>query len=411
MLITTAEILRRSGGAMEELIQHIDRYLPVIRENIHRDPTRIILENQNNYPVPAQQLAELLECYRKAPHKYPRIHREGMVYTRKSLEQATGEAMINYKANAFSGRLAADGTGGLGMDTYALARNFDEVIYIEPDPGLLKAARNNHRLLGVEEKISYHNTRLEEWLTQFNDQVDLIYVDPSRRNEHDRFFRLENSEPDITRLIDSLTEVSERVVCKFSPLLDVDHILTNIPNIRQIECCSVEGEVKEVLTEISRNPGTPEVFATPIDALGEIKNRISRNLKSTEPPAFEDSEGNYLFEPDPAIIKAGAVRATGGWYNLSIIGNPGFYLVGDQKRDEFPGKQYRILAHGPYQPKKVKKALREMGVNKIRIHRKNFPFPPARIYKTLKLKMGNEADLMVTRDNEGRLIYFIGQQL
>ncbi len=411
MPITTAVILHRSGGAMEELIRHIHSYLPVIRDNIHRDTARFILDNQDNYSIPAHQLAELIECYQKAPQKYPRIHREGMVYTRKSLEQATGEAMINFKANAFGGRIAADGTGGLGMDTYALARNFDEVIYIEPDPKLLKAARNNHRLLGVEKKISYHNTHLEEWLTQFNDQVDLIYVDPSRRNEQDRYYRIEDSEPDISRLVDSLVEISERVVCKFSPLLDVDHIVNSLPNVRQIECLSVAGEVKEVLTEFSRNPGNPEIIATPLDASGNVRQRISRDLIQEDASSSNIDEGDILFEPDPAVIKAGAVRATANWYDLSVIGNPGFYLIGNSKIDQFAGKQYEIWDRGSYQPKKVKKAIRETGVNNIRIHRKNFPFTPARIFKSLKLKMGNEADLLLTRDNEGRLIYFIGQQL
>ena len=78
---------------------------------------------------------------------------------RVSGEQCSSSATARYKASVASpytesaslvhGRRIADLTGGLGVDSWAFAQVFDEVLYNEMRPELADAAAHNFRELGV----------------------------------------------------------------------------------------------------------------------------------------------------------------------------------------------------------------------------------------------------------------------
>lgn len=331
-----------------------------------------------------------------------------MVYTRQALEQSTGEAMVNYKSSKLEGSLAVDGTGGLGLDTYALSRSFDRVLHIEPDTELQRIARHNHRLLGIENTVTYVNSTLERWAETTEQRADLIYVDPSRRDESRRYFRLEDCRPDVLGIKDQLKQLASRVLLKLSPMLDVDYIADQIPEAAAIECCSVGGEVKEVLADISQPTTTPDIRGVVLDQTGTAQHHITRK---TDPsvPLFDSAEMDYLYVPDPAVIKAGAIPTLAEEYQLEVIGNPGFYLLGAGPVSSFPGHRFLIEQRGTFRPKAVRKELKRSGYYRIRIRRKNFPIPPEVLYSKLNIKMGDQAHLFLTRDHTGKQVYFIAR--
>ncbi len=350
----------------------------------------------------------MLSCYQKAETKFPELHQEGMVYTRKALEQSSGEAMVNYKSSRLKGSVAIDGTGGLGLDTYALSRSFDWVLHIEPDAELQQIARHNHRLLGIEDTVTYVNSTLERWVETAVQRADLIYVDPSRRDESRRYFKLEDCRPDVLSLKDKLKQLASRILFKLSPMLDVDYIADHIPEASSIECCSVGGEVKEVLADISQPAATPDIQGVVLDQAGAPQHRVTRKSD----PSVDRSgstEMNYLYVPDSAVIKAGAIPSLADEYHLEIIGNPGFYLLGAFPASSFPGHRFLIEQRGTFRPKPVRKELKRTGYHRIRIRRKNFPIPPEALYSKLNVKMGDQAHLFLTRDHTGKQVYFIAR--
>lgn len=395
---------------MHSLLGYSNSWIPILHRFADTDPTDFILRWRDRLNFSTSELAEQLTCYPKAKKKFPDIHRDGMIYTSKALEQATGEAMLRFKFNNFSGELAVDGTGGLGMDTYALAVRFKHVIYIEPDQTLLEIARHNHQLLGVK-NITYLNTTLEEWVSHRPQHVDLIYVDPSRRDENSRYFKLEESSPDIRKILDDLRQRSGNTIIKTSPMLDVSYIYNSLEGVSKILCCSVNGEVKEVLTEVSQRSDHAETEGILLNSEGKVRNRITRRVETSSPATSTmHFYPDYIYKPDPAVIKAGAIPTLAEQYDLMVVGSPGFYLCGNEKLRDFPGQQFRIVEWGAYQPKKIIKSLKSNNHTRVRVHRKNFPLSTDQLYQKLKVTMGNQADLFFTRDATGKLLYFIAMR-
>src|SRR5690554_6456995 len=62
-------------------------------------------------------VAEQLACYPKAIQKFPNWHRDGMLYSRLSLEQSSGEETAQFKSKLAGGNTIWDLTGGLGIDS------------------------------------------------------------------------------------------------------------------------------------------------------------------------------------------------------------------------------------------------------------------------------------------------------
>lgn len=395
---------------MKLLTEPTGTWISFIHKHWYDDPDDLLLKyHQKDTPanLPINELTEQLTCYKKAAGKFPGIHQDGMLYTRRSLEQATGEAMLRYKSRKWRGSVAVDGTGGLGMDTFALSQNFERVLHIEPDDEIQEIARHNHRILGVADSIEYYNMTIEEWMSANNTAVDLLYLDPSRRAANQRYYSLEDSTPNITEIKEQLLNYSESVVIKLSPMFDADAVYNQLSETERIECCSVNTEVKEVLAELSRATTEPEIKAVLVDKTGSPREIINRKSKAAAERSFEAPF--YLYQPDPAVIKAGAVESLAEEQNLTMVGNPGFYLVGNHLPASFPGKVYHIESYGRYQPKQIRKMLVNSGLDHIRIHRKNFPVCPEQLFKKLKISMGSQADLFLTRDNKNESVFFLCQ--
>lgn len=387
-------------------------WIPFIHQHWDENPDDLLLKyhhKNKNTPadLPIQELIQQLISYKKAAVKFPRLHRDGMLYTPKSIEQSTGEAMVRYKSGKWSGSIAVDGTGGLGMDTVALAQTFERVIHIEPDVQLQKIARHNHQIMGIGKVVEYMNTTIEEWLSNNPIHADAIYLDPSRRDSTRRFFSLEDSQPNVVELKHQLLNNCNLLACKLSPMFDADALLQQLPETGNIECCSFDFEVKEVLAEIEPSASSSKIRAVLVDENGQIKHSINRENATESLTSIPDPE--YLYQPDPAVIKAGATVTLASQLNLEIIGNPGFYLTSDKLNEHFPGKIYRIEQTGKYQPKRLKKLLAELRYTHIRIHRKNFPVSPDELYKKLRVSMGNQADLFLTRDENHKPVFFLCQ--
>ena len=107
-------------------------------------------------------------------HKIPSWHNldEIMYPLRISLEQCSSEITAQYKASLLSGNTLVDLTGGLGVDTAFLAKNFTQVDYIERNEKLAAIATHNFRVLGLNH-IRTHSTDGITFLQQMEELVSL----------------------------------------------------------------------------------------------------------------------------------------------------------------------------------------------------------------------------------------------
>ena len=380
-----------------------ERFKTILEEHHGIDPSDFILKYSGKKEWPVKELAEQLRCYPKAEKKFPTLHRRGMIYTDQALQQSTPEAVLNERSNMFSGDLAIDLTGGMGMDSFALSRSFKEVISIERSEALIELAYHNHTILDAG-NIKHYCTDSEKWLTEFDGLADLIFIDPSRRTEGRRVFLLKDCEPDIHKMMPDILAKSRQFAIKLSPIYDIRALINEIEHLHTITVVSSGGEVREILAV-----GKPGYSGKPVVKAIVLKNESRIELQDEDDlhiPVTESITG-FLFEPDAAVIKARLSHVLAKNTGSLFLNHSTDYLI-TPDGDEHPGGvKFLIDEVHEYKPAQIKKYLADKNLTRVRIHRRDFLHAPEQLYKTLKLKMGNQADLFFTHDAAGSLIMII----
>lgn len=398
------------------VIPFLSDVLPVLREYHSMSPADFAMKvKPDSLPIPVADAARLLDCYQRASQKFPTLHREGMLYTRKAIEQSTGEAVMTFKKRLFKGDTAIDLTGGLGMDSIFLADEFENVTYVEKDAVVCKAASHNHKLLGYD-NIRHYESDAEEWLKQKKNTVfDLIYIDPSRRDSNKRFFRLRDCEPDVRLLYPILDTRTRLLVVKVSPLYDIQQLTREIPAIRDIYVISVNGEVKEVLSVSEPQEMVadeePTVHAVALDKQGNETEKVSAKLNESTPADTAIEPMGFLYEPDATIIKAGLTEKYAVKLGIKKLNQGSDYLTSDKLIPDFCGKKFLITAVIPFKPRIIKQFLKEQQIEKVMIHKRDFPQTVDVLYKKFGLSMGNQAHLFFTKHADGGLIMLVAEDV
>lgn len=94
-----------------------------------------------------------------------------------------------------------DLTAGFGIDSFAFAKNFQEVTHIEQNESLSRIVAHNAEQLHL--RVACFSGTFSTYFEQNpNEQFDLIYLDPARRDQKGRKFMLEDLEPNILEWMD-----------------------------------------------------------------------------------------------------------------------------------------------------------------------------------------------------------------
>ncbi len=412
----------------------------LVEDNLHMNPADAVLEWRKQAakngrdidfsPEVIHALGEQLDCYKRVRSKFPNWHTPGMIYSRKALEQSTGEAAARYRSSLYNGKLAVDLTTGLGMDAFALSFGFEKVFTLEKHFPTHQIARHNYRFLkeSGDHKPSGEVEHLHEdsgeWIRENKTltAIDLIYADPSRRDDQQRVFLLEDCEPNIPGMISELRRMAPKIVLKLSPLFDITALKKSLPGVELIRVVSVNGEVKEVIAEIGRDdaPET-ETLAVLLDKPGNVISELRGSGAesgfisgwNSEPliiPAEAPLSG-WICEPDAAIIKAGLTHRLADGNNVFLMHERTGYLISRNEPPEVINKTCRCHKIGAvlsWQQKSVKKFLKQNGISRAHIHRRDFPESTDTLFKKLGLKMGDQAHLHFTRDRSGGPVVVVG---
>jgi hypothetical protein len=314
-----------------------------------------------------------------------------------SLEQCSSEQTALYKTRLIKGERAADLTGGLGVDAWALATVFNELMYVERDEELCVHAEYNFKKL----KAGNIQVQCEEAETFLNkmDHVDLIFLDPARRANSKKVFQIQDCEPRLDLLWEKLHEQADSVLVKLSPLLDLKNLHHQLIGNYEIHVVSVENECKEILLLSSRNSQAGKIH---IALLGKQDQYFEFNQKeeSELTVSYSDPKG-YLYEPDVAILKAGAFKHICKWFNVHKAAPNSHLYFSDVLIKDFPGRKFKITSVHDFNPKKIK---RENPWPKANITVRNFPAEVADIRKQTGIKDGGAVYLFATTLLNGSLM-------
>lgn len=363
------------------------------------DPVTLILKHKEVYGVSMKLIAAQITARQKAKTKLPEWYAsESVIFPPTiSMEQCSSEITAKYKASIISGNSLIDLTGGAGVDTYYLSKSFEKTTYIEQNEELASITSDNLRSLGAT-NIVCKNDKAENFLKHAS-KVDVIYLDPARRDEHaQRVFRFGDCEPNVTEILPDLMSRANTVLVKASPMLDTESSVQDLRFVHEIHIVSVENECKEVLYLLRQheenNPLIHTVNIRKGGARQSFSFRKSSEVNATVEYGLPDK---FLYEPNSAILKAGAFKSIAQAYDIKKLHAHTHLYTSSTENTDFPGRRFSIINVVPYNKKAVAAYLPGKKAN---ISARNFPDEVSAIKKKLGLKDGGNIYLFAFTDKE-----------
>ena len=312
-----------------------------------------------------------------------------------SLEQCSSEATAKYKSTLFSGGVAIDLTGGMGVDISFISKSFEKAICIERDKELTEIVSHNFGVLGLN-NISVINTESESYLHSI-DEVELIYIDPARRDDTGKkVVMIEDCSPDLIRLDSMLNRKAKSVMIKLSPMLDISQAVKALSHVTDIHVISYNNECKELL--LIKNPksaSSMQLFhCVNIRKDGEMEMfTFEREDENIEIPYAVKME-EYLYEPNSSLLKAGAYRVVAKRYDLHKLHPNSHLYTSDELYPDFQGRIFRVNSVTSLNKKELKKHL--VAIHQANVAVRNFPMSVDELRKRLKLKDGGNTYIFAT---------------
>ena len=366
------------------------------------DPAAFAMQFHGRTELPIRAIAEQLACRQKAEKKLPTLSQHNLLYTPLALEQSSGELTAAYKASFISGKRVIDLSGGLGVDAMFLARVFQEVVYCERDPLLCAVVEHNLKVSGIT-NVVVKNGESISMLAEYPDNFfDWIYVDPARREQGQRSIALEAASPDVVECHDLLLRHAQRVCIKASPALEISGVKKLLPSLHTIVVASVDRECKEILLLLERtyaSDGPVQIKAVCLNADSEEITEVAGG--SDVPRVVGKAVKEYLYEPDPAIIKARLSAVLARDSGLQFVNKSVDYLTADRKIEAFPGRSFRVVECVPYKPKSFKAFLERHAIAGASIQRRDFPLSAEELRKKYRLLESERAFLFFTKNAAG----------
>ena len=300
-----------------------------------------------------------LECRRKLRTKVPEwVAVPSLRYPfRLSAEQCSSSETARYKASVIPGaRRVADLTGGMGVDSWAFAQRYQEVLYNEMRPELAKATAFNLRELGLHNVIVRNEMLVRGNLDSILEGFvpDAIFLDPARRAADGRkVFRLEDCEPDVLQLLPELLQACPLLLLKLSPMADISLVCKQLGCVKQVHVVAAEGECKELLLLLEK--GYAGAYSLTVFQNGHVLE-VTPSPACLPAPGVEP--GAFVFEPGKALLKAGAFDLP-GQYGLQPLGKHTHLYAGASVPEVLRpfGKVFEVLEVAPLN----KRSIREIG--------------------------------------------------
>lgn len=314
-----------------------------------------------------------------------------------SMEQCSSEQTAKYKQSiAGVGKLMADLTGGFGIDFFYISKNYQQAYYVEMNKELCEIARHNFDIL--DKGCEVCNTNANDFLTEHQNQTfDLLYIDPARRDANGRkTVAPSDCLPDLTQMQTILRNQSKKVIVKYSPMLDIQTAIKELDGISGIYVISVNNECKELLLiqDFLKKDSPIKVTCTNINKEVIEEFSFSYEEEKESPVEIASSIGNYIYEPNSSIMKAGAYRTITKEWSIKPLEINSHLYTSDNLIDGFQGRKFKVL--GTCKLNKKDFGNQFPNINQANISVRNCPFKPDEIRKKLKLKEGGDFYIFAT---------------
>ncbi len=366
-----------------------------IRQHLADDIRALALKLRPAYNLRPQYVLQQIAGHQAMKKKMPQwADAEDIVYpVHLSLEQCSSADTASYKAlilERICPRLEnfADLTSGFGVDFYAMSMRAEAAFYVERNEELCQIASHNFAILG-RENFKIVNGNGVDFIKNSDACFNCIFLDPARRDSHGgKTIHIQDCEPNIVEFQDILLEKSDYAIIKLSPMLDISECLRLLKNVMELHVVASGNECKELLVVMRGKPGisSPKIYAKNDDQI----LKFTRDTEAATPYRIADAiePGMYLYEPNTAIMKAGAYKTLSERFDIDKIHSISHLYVSRLLVKDFPGRKFQIVRTGSV------KDFRDL--KKANIAVRNFPMKPEELRKKMKIADGGEVYLFAT---------------
>jgi len=338
----------------------------------------------------AAALVEQVRLRRRAKSKFPDA--DSMLFTDEALQQATTYEAATYHAKLMVScgcHTVADLGCGIGGDMLAMARAGLRVFAVEMDPLRARLAQANALALGLGDRVQ---VVCADWTSlDLPADIDAAFVDPSRRVREGggtrRVFSLEQMQPPLSRLLAMQTRLPSLAV-KTAPGIPREAV----PRGAEVRFVALGYDLKEALLtwgDLSRGDRALAVVLPGPHEL--IDDGVERPAIVSEPQAV-------LYEPNPAILRAGLVRLLGVRLGAVQIDESIAYLTSSRAVPTLFARIWSIERHGPFHLKTLNRWLRESGVGRVVIKKRGSAVDSTGFARRLRtVRGGPERTVFLTR--------------
>ena len=310
---------------------------------------------------------------------------ERMLFTEAGLEQATRLKVAALHAGRFRDAgvtSVADLGCGIGADALALAAIDLRVTGVERDE--VTAAIAAYNLAPFENATIENADATAVDLAAFEG----VYLDPARRSDARRL----KDPADWSPSLDFAFGIGSRLPTgvKLGPGIDRDLIPAGV----EAQWVSVDRDVVElgVWFGAAARPGVGR------SALVIGEHGSAELTAAADSPDVELGElGEYLYEPDGAVIRARLIGDLARGIDARMISDQIAYLSTDTAVDTPFAVGFRITETLPLDEKAIKRRLQALGIGTLEIKKRGVDIDPAQFRAKLSLKGNDDATLFLTR--------------
>jgi hypothetical protein len=369
-----------------DLLHHLSQ------QNLRPQQTLSILTQLRKH-YPPDLAAAALETARLRLKGRAKFHlADQLFFTDSALQQASSESVAAYHADLLRPyRWVADLGCGIGGDALQIGQ-VTSVLGLDLDPVRLWMARHNAQVYGAQ--AEFIQTDLTQPLP-FGRIVEALFFDPARRDQEKRIFSLRDYQPPLRQLREWAYRAG---LVKISPGVQWEE-LHHLPFQAGIAFISLAGELKECLLHLGEL-----AFDGPQAVL--LPQGLRLQSQGLPAPPLSPQPLAYLYEPDSAVIRAGlfgelAALVPSPLYRLdeSIA-----YLTSDSPIESPWLRGWPIHGWMPFQLKKLRAALTQLGVGRVTIKKRGSPMSPEELEHLLSLKKGPRHTTLFMTQLAGRPI-------
>lgn len=315
---------------------------------------------------------------------------DAMLFTEAALEQATRAEVAAWHASVFvaAGINSLTDLGcGLGSDSMAFLEAGLKVTAVENHPVAFAAA--SHNLKNFPKATLIHGAAEDASI-----KTTGLYVDPARRDQ-DRKSKgpVRLTPEDFSPSLEFVFEQARKhaALIKLSPAFP--HEL--IPKDFEANWVSHQGDLVEVLlrTGSLAEPGVRKAIL--------LGNKVLE-FEGVDEEAELAELAEYVFEPDPAIVRSHLIGAFANQNGLRLISKDIAYLTSSGDLESPWLKRYRVLEVLPLSEKDIRRYCTQNNIGTVEIKKRGVDITPEILRPKLKLKGTGAVTLILTKVGDAR---------